>query len=213
MDTKSTKSIYCRECRRDTNHGVLFETKQRSHVHDDDRWSKTHYFAQCAGCNSFCYAIATETEDSWNPHIEEMEPTWNVYPTPEDGVTVMENSHLLPDLVVGIYREVIDALNGRLSLLVAIGLRMLLEAICQECSVSGKNLRARIDGLVSDGLLSTQQVKILHKLRFLGNHAAHEITEPQPGEILAALEIAESLLKTIYVIPHLAQQVSTGQPE
>lgn len=208
--TKET--IYCGECRRTTNHVVLYVSNEKPEQQHDFLWSRTHYFAQCAGCDSYCYAIATETMESWNPDTEEMEPSWKLFPTPVDGRSLMENNDLLPPRVSAIYREVIEVVNANLSLLSAIGLRMLIEAICKERKVAGSNLQNRIDSLKAIGALSTSGADVLHKLRFLGNHAAHEIGIAQPGEILAALEIAESMLKIIYVVPHLAKKVSTGQP-
>lgn len=205
MNTQSTRIIYCGQCRRRTNHGVLHEAAEGSERDDDYQWCSTHYFAQCAGCNAYCYAIVTETEDSWDPHTGEMEATWRVFPKPVDGRSLMENSDLLPFRVSAIYREVIEAINAKLTLLSAIGLRALIEAICKERNVTGSNLQARIDGLATHGVLSANAADVLHGIRFLGNHAAHEIRKAPPGEILAALEIAESMLKSIYVVPHLAR--------
>jgi len=39
----------------------------------------------------------------------------------------------------------------------------------------------------------------------MGNVAAHEIVAPKPTELVAALDIAETLLKTIYVLPEVAE--------
>ena len=213
MITKTSTHIYCGMCRRDTNHHVLHTFTKKSDFHDQSLWQETHYFAQCAGCDAHCYAIATDTEDTWNSYTGEMESIWKIFPAPFEGRRLMENNHLLPSSVTAIYREVIEAINIKLSLLAAMGLRALIEAICNECHIAKSSLNKRIDELAAEGVLSTNQATTLHTLRFLGNHAAHEITKAQPGEILAALEIAESMLKSIYVVPHLANQVSTGQPE
>ena len=207
----STMPIYCGSCRRKTNHHVLHRASEDAGPNCDYYWASTHYFAQCAGCNAYCYAIETVTEDDWNTRTGEAESAWRVFPTPVDGRHVMENSHELPFEVACVYREVIDAINGKLSLLAAMGLRALIEAICIERNVTGNNLMERITGLASNGVLSRRDAEILHQIRFLGNSAAHEIRIAPPGEILAAFEIGESMLKSIYVVPHLANQVSMGQ--
>ena len=87
-----------------------------------------------------------------------------------------------------------------LSFLSGIGLRALIESICKDQGMQ-ENLEKRIDGLASNGVLTIRQASILHAHRFLGNAAAHEITSAHPSELDVALEIAEHVLKTIYMIP------------
>ena len=57
------------------------------------------------------------------------------------------------------------------------------------------------------GHLSNTQANFFHKHRFMGNLAAHEIVAPKPEHLIAALDIAETLLKTIYVLPTLAESL------
>lgn len=52
---------------------------------------------------------------------------------------------------------------------------------------------------------------MLHSHRWLGNIAAHEVEAAHKSE-LAALEISESMMKTIYIIPKLSQRITTGRP-
>ena len=57
------------------------------------------------------------------------------------------------------------------------------------------------------GLLSKKQAEFLHNHRFMGNEAAHEMVAPKPEHLVAALDIAETLLKTIYVLPKMADKI------
>ena len=63
----------------------------------------------------------------------------------------------------------------------------------------------------ASGVLSAAQAAILHGHRFLGNIAAHEVVSPKLRELVAALEIAETVLRTIYVLPELSKQITTGK--
>ena len=45
----------------------------------------------------------------------------------------------------------------------------------------------------------------------MGNVAAHEIESANPPEIIAAMEIAEAMLRTIYVLPKLSKRIKTGK--
>jgi mevalonate kinase len=75
----------------------------------------------------------------------------------------------------------------------------------------GANLEKKIDGLVKKGYLASEQADFLHLQRFMGNAAAHEIQAPDESELRAALDIAESLLKTLYVLPELAKDMKKSQ--
>ena len=177
---------------------------------DDGIWSRTHYLAQCAGCETYCYATATETEDTYDHGLDRMVPEWDVYPTPEGEQKPLDNYFLFPIRVRAIYLEVVKSINSDLLLLAAIGLRALIEAICKQQGVSARNLKVLIDGLTDRGVLSTKQSKVLHRLRFMGNKVAHEISRPRRDEVLAALVVAESMLRVIYIVPHLSKGIRTG---
>jgi len=123
----------------------------------------------------------------------------------------MADHHHLPGKISSIYREVVGAMNAQLPVLSAIGLRALIEAICRERNVHGGNLENLIDGLATSGVLSAAQASILHGHRFLGNIAAHEVLSPKPRELVAALDIAETVLRTIYVLPELSKEITTGK--
>lgn len=203
--------LFCYRCGKYTNHTVLAEKAIRSNPEYEDDWGEDHYFGQCAGCDAITYAISSWHESDWNPHTGEMDSSWKTYPRADTARQSMADDHHLPGKISSIYQEVIGAMNAQLPVLAAIGLRALIEAICRERNISGGNLEKLIDGLATSGVLSTAQASILHGHRFLGNIAAHEVVSPKPRELVAALEIAETVLRTIYVLPELSKQITTGK--
>ena len=212
-NSNKTIKIFCGQCGRDTNHNILCERTEGSKRDDDYHWGIKRYFAQCAGCDYYCYAISQWSDDDWDPYEGEI-IHWETYPLTKGHRTTIDNSHELPLKVKLIYREVIGSINSKLHILSAIGLRTLIEAICKDRGVEGNTLEVLIDALAQNGILSTDQAKILHGIRFLGNVAAHEIKLAKPVEILAALEIAETMMKTIYIFPKLSEEITTGkQPQ
>lgn len=92
-------------------------------------------------------------------------------------------------------------------ILTAIGLRTLIESICLEQKTKTDILARQIDELSGMGLLSTKQAEYLHSLRFMGNDATHEIIAPPPRHLISALDIAETLLKAIYILPNIAGEL------
>ena len=170
----------------------------------------TYHLAQCAGCDTYCYATATVTEDTWDPCLEEMVPKWEVYPVQEAEREPVDAYDLLPPRVRRIYMEVVKSINGELLLLPAIGLRALIEAICVDQNVPEGNLKELIDRLPCEGVLARTQSEVLHALRNMGNAVAHKIASPSLEEVLAALEIAEVVLGAVYIVPRLSDDVTTG---
>jgi hypothetical protein len=87
------------------------------------------------------------------------------------------------------------------------GLRAIVEAVCLDQKVTGKNLQDRIDQLAASGLLAKTQADLLHEERYIGNTALHEIEAPGRSDIEDGLQIVESLLNTIYIAPIKAERL------
>ena len=213
MPTSTRIQVFCGSCKRDTNHVVISKKDIRSHPDAGYWWHQTHYFCQCAGCDTVCYAVETTTEDDLPVGDERADSVWKTYPSREGERQAIDRTYELPNKVRVIYQEVIEAINAQLSILTAVGLRALIEAICKERGITGSNLMKMIDGLSDEGVLSANQAEILHSHRFLGNVAAHELEQARREELLAALEIAESMLKTIYILSKLSNKIVTGKPK
>lgn len=62
----------------------------------------------------------------------------------------------------------------------------------------------KIDSLVSASVL-TPASAILHKIRTLGNQAAHEVKPHSDRQLSLAMNIVEHLLKDVYVLPKQAE--------
>jgi hypothetical protein len=73
--------------------------------------------------------------------------------------------------------------------------------------ITGRNLQDRIDGLVSAGLLAKPQADLLHEQRFIGNTALHELEAPSQLDLLDAVDIVETMLRTIYILPSKAERL------
>jgi len=133
-----------------------------------------------------------------------------LYPDRTEERVPIDGSENFPGKTRRIYTEVLKALNHGAPILAAIGLRTLIESICIEQKTKSTNLAKGIDALADMGLLSKRQAEYLHTHRFMGNVAAHEIVASKPQELIAALDIAETLLKTIYILPEVANTIKTG---
>lgn len=62
----------------------------------------------------------------------------------------------------------------------------------------------KIDYLVKQGVLTTEGATILHKIRTLGNNAAHEVKPHDYVELGLALDVIDHLLQGVYILPYHA---------
>ena len=208
MTTSANIKVLCATCKRNTNHETLYSLDQSSD--DDDSgvqaWSQ-HQVVKCCGCDEITFRVASECTEDIDYSTGKLITSEELYPSRAEGRAPMDAYHTLPTKTRRIYSETLKALNQNAFILSAIGLRAVIESICAEQSTTGKTLKDKIDELASSGLLSTRQAEFLHTHRFMGNAAAHEMLAPKPDEMIAALDIAETLLKTIYVLPEIAESI------
>lgn len=125
-----------------------------------------------------------------------------LYPPRREGVKGFGNDRfLLPGTIVRLYDETLSALNNSQPVLAGIGVRALLEAVCKERSALGDNLYSKIDNLVDQRLLTPNGAEFLHKIRSLGNAAAHEATPHTDSQLALAMSVVEHLLQDVYILP------------
>jgi len=169
----------------------------------------------CAGCDTStleeCYTMNVTDMDTGEIVGEWTEIETTLYPERAELHVQEKRFNLLPALLNGIYRETLRAFNNGLMVLCAIGIRALIEGICADQEIAGRNLEAKIEGLSS--ILPKNIVVNLHSIRFMGNEAAHELTPPEPNELRLALEICEDLLNFLYELDYKATQLSRTREE
>lgn len=202
----------CHECHRLTNHLQLVQTSFNRTYHADDEYnnSMTCYdeviILQCQGCMN----LKVKHEMSNSEDIEcingdyESIKTTEYYPK-HGKVKSMEKAYLLPNAIRGMYTETISAINNDCLIIAGIGIRGIIETICQEEGVESFKLDKKIDELFTRGKISNDNREILHSLRKLYNKSAHESLRPSEEQLKISLEIVEVLLRQIYVHSDLAK--------
>ncbi len=139
-------------------------------------------------------------------------PRFECYPKRIPGLKELENSHLLPKGVRGIYKETLSALCNNMSVLAGIGMRAIIEAVCIDNELLKGNLAKRIEELHKIGFISGHDVEILHSIRYLGNNAAHEIKSHTFEELKIAFLVIERLLQA-YISKQLAEKIKRRKPK
>jgi hypothetical protein len=192
--------VYCNWCKQETNHESKGEYLARW---DDDNFYETltYRLLICLGCER---AVLQEEYD--DASLVEGGQTFSYFPErSKNELSVKPYSKLKPKLAA-IYKEAIICYNEKALILCAAGLRALLEGVCQDKRIKGRNLKAKIDGLQKI-LPNKNIIRNLHQFRFMGNEAAHELDPPKANELALAIGIIQDLLNFVYELDYKASQL------
>ncbi|HZY80610.1 MAG TPA: DUF4145 domain-containing protein [Cyclobacteriaceae bacterium] len=192
-----TKTIltYCNDCERFNNHAILFLKKYAGHFFRHEEYS----VVECMGCNTISFLqILRRTKRSKPVHFnypdEDAQPSvYNFLPD--------KFQSSLPRKIRGFYNEVISAFETNSPILSGVGLRTLVEAVCNDQSISGRNLAQKIQGLHNGRFISKSELPILDKLRIIGNDSVHKMKGLSMYKLELALGIINHVLISIYVLP------------
>ena len=199
----------CAKCTGKTAHKVLVSVDVRGDEGDDRftfSWSIAYQIVQCLGCKAVSFRKASSNSEDYGPIGDGGEVGYAVsetlYPSRIEGIKGLgDDTCYLPSNVQRIYSETLIALSTQAPVLAGIGLRALLETVCKEKNAAGNDLFTKIDNLVSTGILTPASAAILHKIRTLGNAAAHEVKPHSDKQLCLAMEIVEHLLRDVYILP------------
>lgn len=195
-------------CRKETCHTVLTDVEESDATFDGDiQWWNSYKTVQCLGCKTVSYCHEhSNTEDFDHDEDGQMVAavTRKLYPSRIAGRGEMDGSRELPHGLYRVYRETHSAISNNLAVLAGVGIRAIVEAVCNEKAAPGKNLQERIDSLVTLGLTTPDGAKILHSIRTMGNKAAHEAKANNAAELGVALDVIEHLLQGVYILPRRA---------
>ena len=203
----------CIKCAGKTTHKVMASIDVRGDEDDEDEghsfsWIVEYQIVQCLGCKTISFRKASSnsedyeqiSEDEWETRVLQ-----ELYPSRIEGRKGMGSEiHYLPSDVMRIYKETLLALTNQSAVLAGLGLRALLETVCKEKNAIGDNLLKKIDSLVASNILTPMSASILHKIRALGNAAAHEVKPHSEKQLGLAMDIIEHLLKDVYILPKQA---------
>jgi hypothetical protein len=197
--TKRTR-IYCNWCKRETNHELKGEHRV---VYDPEALGETFIYRLwiCMGCEH-----ALLQEEYYNNISTEEFPEFEYFPERSENALVPKPYSKLKPALAAIYQEAVTCYNGKALILCAAGLRALLEGICQDKRIKGKNLKTKIEGLQAH-LPNKNIIRNLHHFRFMGNDAVHELAAPKATEVALAIGVIEDLMNFFYELDYKAAQL------
>jgi hypothetical protein len=143
-------------------------------------------------------------ESSDNEEWEEV--AFGYFPTREKESIQRKHFRNLKSELSLLYWEVVTCFNSDCLLLCTIGLRALIEGVCKDKGVAGRDLKDRISGLIKF-LPSLNLIEALHDFRLAGNDAVHELQALTRDDARASIEVMEDLLNFLYDLDYKASQI------
>ena len=211
----SIEAICAGRCGVETDHAVLALVEERNSDDNFDWWG-SYRIIQCLGCKTVSFREGSQHSEDWDfddDGHQVLNETVTLYPPrTADSKGLGSDKHYLPSMLSDIYDETRDALVNSQPVLAGIGLRAIVETLCNDKNVPGPNLAKKIDALATQGLLTAQHCAILHKIRTLGNAAAHEVKPHPPKQLALAMNVVEHLLESVYIMPAKVAQEFPDPP-
>lgn len=202
--------IPCSRCATRTHHALLHRVETTDADEYYEVWVNDEFqLVQCNGCKSISFRhLHVCSEDMYCNRDGELEydVSQELYPRRAIGRQGLKDVYLLPASVRRIYAETHQALLNDSPVLVGIGIRAIVETVCNESAAQGKDLKQRIDDLVVKKLLTPSGAEVLHELRTLGNKAAHEVKPHSSEQLALAMDAVEHLLEGAYIFPEKAKR-------
>lgn len=205
----------CNDCGRKTDHEVLrFHSKTIRDDDEDYAWYKTTYrMLECRGCHFISLErINTSYEDErgdvpkkeyFPPPISRRKPSW-----------IHELAIYAPELVVcDLLDEVYSALHADNRRLATMGARTLLDMAIVDSVGDVGSFADKLKSLEQNGVIGKTQKEFLDAALEAGNAAAHRGHCPTAQHLNHVMDIVESVLHQIYVLPHTAAELKRSTPQ
>jgi Domain of unknown function (DUF4145) len=215
--------IYCNVCSGFTNHNLL-ASHNADHEEAENHNGELRYVYYEKSIYKFwiCNGCDTAILEDYNTNIAMIdEEGQNIYESifwpPRKNMDIqklilkpkffasLRALQLKPSNIEKLYNETIKAFNYDLFILCAIGIRALLESICEKQGISDSNafgLGQKLKILKEQKHLPENIVEGLSSLKFIGDKAAHKLIAPTKEELQLGIEIIEDILNRLYEIDY-----------
>lgn len=194
--------LQCISCHNATLHTVQASVTDTEHVMENGveigSVDTDHELVQCDGCQNISYREFWCSSNEDPEYIELGPERQRLFPPRLEGRRRI--MFKLPDEIEAIYTETYWALCDGSQILAGIGIRAILETVCRKNGAKTRKLVNKIEKLVELGVLSKNDAKALHRLRDLGNEAAHKVKPLSSASLGVAMNVVEHLLRQIYYV-------------
>jgi hypothetical protein len=202
MPASKYDKIYCNYCKRVTNHEEKLRNKEICSEDEGFHEYLLNIVWMCMGCREFVLERVFYNDET----TCDEEADIGYFPKRSHSELAPKTYSKLKPKLVSLYNEAITCYNEGALILCAAGLRALLEGICSDKRIQGRNLKKKINNL-HPRLPNRNIIRNLHHFRFMGNEAVHELAAPKATELALAISVIEDLLNFFYDLDYKASQL------
>lgn len=201
-----TKS-FCNQCVGERNHAILHSEAESGSEHDGSyRWSVTNETLKCLGCNGVSLRRTTwespMTDENGNPvpDVAHFPPTmFRRHPTWISDLTLLflfdDDKTFIKDLMHELYICIQN--DCRRSATMAV--RALLEHVMIDKVGDQGDFAKNISEFHAKGFISTTQQGFLKTVIEAGHATMHRAFMPSKQDLIALVDIAESVIEAVYI--------------
>jgi hypothetical protein len=202
----------CNGCGRKTDHEVL-KANEKTLWENEDFWTKTRYrMIECRGCHfiSLQRSITSSEDDQddvpqidyFPPPITRRQPGWI-------GELAMNVPNELP--LIELHTEIYSALHADNRRLATMGARAILDMVITDKVKDVGTFKEKFDALEKEFVTKNQRA-FLEAALDVGHAASHRGHCPTAKQLDQVMDIVESILQQIYVLPEAATELKNSTP-
>lgn len=223
MDTVKS---HCNRCQGETNQDVLHsETVKWEEIIDEDEegggfqisGTDIYQMLKCRGCDSITFKYEEWFEGNYDERGNRV-PEFHYYPPaiyrPEPkwlndlDSFFEEEQKFIHDLM----KEIYSSLHNDSRRLATMGIRALIEHIMIEKVGDQGSFVKNLDTFAAKGLISLSQKDILGAVLEAGHASIHRSYSPTTEDLHTCMDIAESIVESIYIHPNKASKLKGKIP-
>ncbi len=194
--------IPCRSCNVESRHKIIHSVN--GGFLEIEQQDVYYQIAKCLSCNSHSFRRYFRSRDRSGGFADVEE----LFPSRRPGIRQLDfRDFPIPISIMGIYIETSSAVVDGFGTLAALGIRTVIEGVCDHQGAKGRSLDKKIDSLAEIGCLNKRQAESLHTLRNVGNAAAHEAANLDPDQIELAWESLDMILRCSYSSPRINRRL------
>lgn len=221
MHIQETKA-HCNACGGSRNHEVLWSENSRWEGDGEAEGicgGDTYELVKCRGCGSvklrleeWCSEDECDEQGNLIPRVTYY-PSAAFRPRPRWLVDLMLQATWNDDNSVhDLLSEIYVALQNDQRALAAMGIRALLEKVMIEKSGDRGNFVSNLKAFEDAGYVSRMQRERLETILEAGHAAIHRFYKPSKVDLVTLVDIAESLIESIYIHGAKIERLKNGIP-
>jgi uncharacterized protein DUF4145 len=219
-ETEKIEQSYCQRCGGDRQHTVVatkhgYWSNEDAAIDGSDTWS----IVECRGCGNVTFVhehwFSEDTEPDGRPiHYRDLYPPPPPRSKPEWASAMLWRALSREDQwLAKLYDDIYSALATEAFSLTAMGIRTIVDFVVTSQAGDTGSFAKKLKRVRAAGLITETQQEILSAAFDVGSAAAHRGYSPARKDVHTLLDIAEALLRQVYIEPMLQRDHAEAATE